>query len=404
MTPQHIEEQNDAQTGGTATEVLLAFLRVGCTSFGGPVAHIGYFRKEFVERRRWLSEGAYAELMALAHSLPGPASSQIGFSIGLLRAGWLGGLAAFLGFTLPSVLLMLALAYGHSVWSGTLGERLFHGLQLVAVAVVAQAVVAMRRNLAPDLQRLLIAVAAMAFVLLLPWPSITLFVILLAAGVGLAIFSRQALPATPAAEIVLPKSLGKAALVALLVTGILAIAAAFSGVPAVTAFAAFYRSGALVFGGGHVVLPLLEHAVVDRGWVSQTAFLAGYGAAQAVPGPLFSFAAYLGAAMAPANQRMIYGAASLAGIFLPGLLAMAAVLPFWGSLRSNLGLRAALLGVNASVVGILAAALVHPLWTSTVQTVLDVVVVVAAFALLHIRRVQPWMVVLAVAALSLFRS
>ncbi len=395
--------QADAQQRtGSAFEVFVAFLRLGCTSFGGPVAHMGYFRKEFVERRRWVGESAYAELMALAHSLPGPGSSQVGFSIGLLRAGWLGGVAAFAGFTLPSALLMVALAYGHNLWAGAAGVRVFHGLQLVAVAVVAQAVVAMQRSLAPDLKRLLIAAAGMAMVLLLSWPAVTLVVIVFAGLLGVAMFGRRPLPAEPAVVIALPRSMGVAAAALFLALLAVALAANDAPQPLLAAFGAFYRSGALVFGGGHVVLPLLEHAIVNRGWVSQPAFLAGYGAAQAMPGPLFSFGGYLGAAMAPANQKLLYGLVGLLGIFVPGLLAMAAVLPFWGELRSNRRIRAALLGINASVVGVLAAALVHPLWTSTVHTVFDLAIAVGAFALLNVSRVQPWMVVLVVAAMSLF--
>ncbi len=394
--------QADAQPGeASPLEVFLVFLRLGCTSFGGPVAHMGYFRREFVERRRWLSESAYAELMAIAHALPGPGSSQVGFSVGLLRAGWRGGLAAWLGFTLPSALLMVALAYGSRLWSGATGARVFHGLQLVAAAVVSQAVVTMQRSLAPDLKRLAIAAAGFALVLFVPLPPINLLVIVLAAVLGLLLFGRQAPPPVSSAEIALPGSVGIAAAVAFFALLAVAVSSAFVANPLLAAFAAFYRSGALVFGGGHVVLPLLEHAVVDRGWVSQPAFLAGYGAAQAMPGPLFSFGGYLGAAMAPVGHRPVYALVSLLGIFMPGLLAMAAVLPFWGRLRREPRLSAALLGVNASVVGILAAALVHPLWTSTVHSLLDVAMVVVAFLLLNVRRVQPWMVVLAVAAVSL---
>jgi chromate transporter len=278
----------------------------------------------------------------------------------------------------------------------------FHGLQLVAVAVVAQAVLAMQRSLAPDWKRLLIAAGAMAMVLLLPWSGVNLLAIVVAGMAGLAVFRGRAFADRVAPEIVVARSHG--AVAAGCFFGLLALAFVLrvSTQPLLAEVAAFYRSGALVFGGGHVVLPLLEHAIVDRGWVSQPSFLAGYGAAQAMPGPLFTFAGYLGAAMAPAQQRVLYAAVGVMGIFIPGLLAMAAVLPFWGKLRGNAGLQSALLGVNASVVGILAAALVHPLWTSTVHSWRDLATAVAAFLALNVRRVQPWMVVLAVAAVSFF--
>jgi chromate transporter len=395
-------ESKSEQTRSSAVEVLLVFLRLGCSSFGGPVAHMGYFRKEFVERRRWVNEGTYAELLAVAHALPGPGSSQVGFAVGLLRGGWRGGLAAWVGFTLPSAVLMVAIAYGSALWASPAGARVFHGLQLVAVAVVAQAVVAMQRTLAPDWKRLLLAAAAMATVLLVPWSSVNLLVIVLAGLAGLALFRGRRFAGTGEAEIALSRSRGAVAASVFFVLLALGFVLRLSAQPLLAEFAAFYRSGALVFGGGHVVLPLLEHAIVDRGWVSQPTFLAGYGAAQAMPGPLFTFAAYLGAAMAPAPQRVLYAAVGLAGIFIPGLLAMAAVLPFWGKLRGNAKLQAALLGVNASVVGILAAALVHPLWTSTVHSWRDVATAVAAFLLLNVRRVQPWMVVLAVAVVVFF--
>ncbi len=395
-------EENREQARSGPVAILLVFLRLGCTSFGGPVAHMGYFRKEFVARRGWLSEGTYAELLAIAHALPGPGSSQVGFAVGLLRGGWWGGLAAWVGFTLPSAVLMVAVAYGGALWAAPAGGRVFHGLQLVAVAVVAQAVVAMQRTLAPEWRRLLIAAAAMATVLLLPWSGVNLLVIVLAGAAGLAVFRGRTFAGASEAEIALPRSHG--AVAAGVFFGLLALAFVLrlSAQPLLAEFAAFYRSGALVFGGGHVVLPLLEHAIVDRGWVSQPSFLAGYGAAQAMPGPLFTFAGYLGAAMAPARQRAFYAVVGLVGVFLPGLLAMAAVLPFWGKLRGNARLQAALLGINASVVGILAAALVHPLWKSTVHSWRDLATAVAAFALLNVRRAQPWMVVLAVASLSFF--
>jgi chromate transporter len=386
----------------SALSVFAVFLRLGCTSFGGPVAHLGYFRKEFVDRRRWLTEPTYAELLALAHALPGPGSSQVGFAIGLLRAGWPGALAAWLGFTLPSALLMLVVALGHGLFTTPTGARLSHALQLVAVAVVAQAVVSMQRTLAPDAPRLILAALSAAAVLLLPISLANAAVIALAALIGWAIFRRKPLPPLADAAIAFPRFTGLVA--AALFFSLLAVAlipAASTTLTPFTLAAAFYRSGALVFGGGHVVLPLLERAFVLPHWIAQPAFLTGYGAAQAMPGPLFTFAAYLAASMAPPHRAAAYALLGLAGVFLPGLLAMAAVLPFWTSLRTNRTLRAALLGVNASVVGILAAALAHPLWTSTVHTPADILIAALAFATLQIGRLQPWMVVAAAALLAL---
>ena len=394
-SPSPLEER------GSITEVFLVFLRLGCTSFGGPVAHLGYFQKEIVERRRWCSETRLAELIALAQSLPGPASSQVGFALGVLRAGWLGGLAAWVGFTLPSALLMLAFAYGHSFLAGGTGGWLIHGLQLVAVAVVAQAVLAMKRALAPDRLRMTFAVAATGVTLFAPAHFATLIAIATGAVAGL-LFCRSE-DDGPSESIVLPWPKAAAATAAILFVVLLVLPPLIAhhvSVPGIAIFSAFYRSGALVFGGGHVVLPLLEDAVVRPGWVSQQAFLAGYGAAQALPGPLFSFAAYLGASVGPDSRPLLYGLVGLIGIFMPGLLAMAAVLPFWNALRGNVPIRAALKGINASVVGVLIAALFHPLWTSTVHTAGDFWIVLLAFTLLTFWKVQPWKVVVGVAAVS----
>jgi chromate transporter len=378
---------------------LLVFLRLGCTSFGGPIAHLGYFQRELVERRSWCSESRFAEFIALAQSLPGPASSQVGFALGILRAGWLGGLAAWIGFTLPSALLMLAFAYGNVLFTGLVGSSLLHGLQLAAVAVVAQAVLAMQRSLAPDRLRIAIAIGAAGVVLFAPPQFSTPAAIVAGAVAGLLIY-RSETPEPMTAETRTPLRLSKAAGVAaatifflvLMLTPLLARCASGCAV-----FSAFYRSGALVFGGGHVVLPLLENAVVAPGWVDQQSFLAGYGAAQALPGPLFAFGAYLGASVRPATHPIVYGLLGLVGIFMPGLLAMAAVLPFWSSLRTNSPIRAALKGVNAGVVGVLIAALYQPLWTSTIRTSNDFWIALLAFALLTIGRLQPLMVVVGTA-------
>jgi chromate transporter len=386
---------------GSSTEVLLVFLRLGCTSFGGPVAHLGYFRKEFVERRRWCSEGRLAELIALAQSLPGPASSQVGFALGILRAGWLGGLAAWVGFTLPSALLMMAFAYGHSFLAGGTGIGLLHELQLVAVAVVAQAVLAMKTALAPDRVRMALAIAATGLTLFATPRFSTLIAIVAGAAAGL-LFCRSE-EHDHAERIVLPLPKAAAAAAAIIFFALLVLPpliAHYVPIRAIAIFSAFYRSGALVFGGGHVVLPLLENAFVTPGWVRQESFLEGYGAAQALPGPLFAFAAYLGASVGPEPKALLYGLLGLIGIFTPGLAAMAAVLPFWSVLRDNFYIRAALKGINASVVGVLIAALFQPLWTSTVHTAGDFWIVLLAFTLLTFWKVQPWIVVVCMAAVS----
>jgi chromate transporter len=386
---------------GSSTEVLLVFLRLGCTSFGGPVAHLGYFRKEFVERRRWCSEGRLAELIALAQSLPGPASSQVGFALGILRAGWLGGLAAWVGFTLPSALLMMAFAYGHSFLAGGTGIGLLHELQLVAVAVVAQAVLAMKTALAPDRVRMALAIAATGLTLFATPRFSTLIAIVAGAAAGL-LFCRSE-EHDHAERIVLPLPKAAAAAAAIIFFALLVLpplVAHYVPIRAIAIFSAFYRSGALVFGGGHVVLPLLENAFVTPGWVRQESFLEGYGAAQALPGPLFAFAAYLGASVGPEPKALLYGLLGLIGIFTPGLAAMAAVLPFWSVLRDNFYIRAALKGINASVVGVLIAALFQPLWTSTVHTAGDFWIVLLAFTLLTFWKVQPWIVVVCMAAVS----
>jgi chromate transporter len=386
---------------GSCAEVLFVFLRLGCTSFGGPIAHLGYFQKEIVERRKWCSQSTFAEIIALAQSLPGPASSQTGFALGILRAGWLGGLAAWIGFTLPSALLMLSFAYGHSFLGGSVGQGLLHGLQLVAVAVVAQAVIAMQRSLAPDRVRVALAIAATGLTLLLPSQIASLIAIAAGAVAGLLLFRNQNYGNSEYIGLALPKALGVASAAVFLALLVIVplIAQAFS-IFGLTVFSAFYRSGALVFGGGHVVLPLLEGAVVAPGWVTQKSFLAGYGAAQALPGPLFSVAAYLGAAVRPSSSPFLYGLLGLIGIFTPGLLAMTALLPFWGAIRTNRYVQSSLRGINASVVGILIAALFQPLWPSTIHSSADFWIVLSAFALLALSKVQPWFVVLCVAAIS----
>jgi chromate transporter len=379
--------------------IFAVFLRLGLTSFGGPIAHLGYYRTEFVERRRWLSEAAYADLVALCQLLPGPASSQVGFAVGLSRGGLAGGLAAWLGFTLPSAVAMVLFARGAAAMTGPLSAGMFHGLQVVAVAVVAQAVWSMARTLCPDRTRGTIAVFATLIVIAAPTAIGQIVAILMGAAAG-AWLCREA-PAVAATErlsVPVPRALAVAALAlfALLLIG-LPIAAAVLPVPAVAVADAFYRAGALVFGGGHVVLPLLHASVVEPGWVSEAAFLSGYGAAQAVPGPLFTFAAYLGATMdAPSGWP---GAAlCLAAIFLPGLLLVLGVLPFWVSLGRAALMPAALRGVNAAVVGVLLSALYDPVWTKGIGGPADFALALVAFALLVIWKAPSWGVVLVSAA------
>lgn len=377
----------------------MAFLRLGCTAFGGPVAHLGYFRAEFVERRRWLGEEAYADLVALCQFLPGPASSQVGFALGLMRAGALGSLAAWAGFTLPSALLMLAFALGaRELAALPAGAGALHGLRLVAVAVVAQAVWGMARTLCPDRERATIAALAAALALLVPAGAGQVGAILLGGIAGIAL-GRGGPPAGTRAEqrvIGITRQSGAACLAAFALLLCLSVAlgpVAREAGQGVALFAAFYRSGALVFGGGHVVLPLLRDAVVARGWVGDDTFLAGYGAAQAVPGPLFSFAAYLGAVMRPAPNGVAGAAVALVALFLPGLLLVTGALPFWDALRRRTAAQAALRGVNAAVVGLLAAALYDPAWTSSVHGAPDFVMVLAGFTLLAAWRTPPLLVV-----------
>jgi chromate transporter len=389
--------------------IFAVFLRLGLTSFGGPIAHLGYYRTEFVERRRWLSEAAYADLVALCQLLPGPASSQVGFAVGLSRGGLAGGLAAWLGFTLPSAVAMVLFARGAAAMTGPLSAGIFHGLQVVAVAVVAQAVWSMARTLCPDRTRATIAVFATLIVIAAPTAIGQIVAILMGAAAG-AWLCREA-PAVPATErlsVPVPRGLAVAALAlfALLLIG-LPIAAAVLPVPAVAVADAFYRAGALVFGGGHVVLPLLHASVVEPGWVSEAAFLSGYGAAQAMPGPLFTFAAYLGATMdAPSGYAPSGHAPSgwpgaalcLAAIFLPGLLLVLGVLPFWVSLGRAALMPAGLRGVNAAVVGVLLSALYDPVWTTGIGGPADFALALVAFALLVIWKAPSWGVVLVSAA------
>ncbi|MBN9116685.1 MAG: chromate efflux transporter [Pandoraea sp.] len=381
-----------------ALEVLRTFLLLGLTSFGGPVAHIGYFRREFVERRRWLDDASFIDLVGLCQFLPGPASSQVGFSIGLRRAGWLGGIAAWCGFTLPSVLLLLVFAVVAPHLGGPVGDGVLHGLKLVAVAVVAQAVWDMARRLCPDTRRAGIALAAMTVLALTTTQFAQLIVIVLGAGLGVLLLrSGHAMAAPPLpspARFRISRTAGAVALILFCVL--------LAGLPflrhltderSVAIFDGFYRSGALVFGGGHVVLPLLQEQTVATGWVSNSDFLAGYGAAQAVPGPLFTFATYLGWRSGSPLHPWLGAVLATAAIFLPGLLLVVAALPHWQALRERASTAAMLAGVNAAVVGILASALYSPVWTSAVHSAADFAVAAIAFVLLTRWKAPPLAVV-----------
>ena len=386
---------------GAWPEVFLAFLRLGLTSFGGPTAHIGYFRAAFVERRRWLGEAAFGELVTLCQFLPGPASSQTGFAIGLMRAGPVGALAAWVGFTLPSALLLTALALGAPALQGPLARGALHGLELVAAAVVAQALLGMIRTLAAGATRAAIALAGLALGLLAPGGAGQIVAIVFGVTVGAALLRETAADSIDALRIRVPPWVGLAALATfllLLIGG--PLFASVGGSNDLMRFDAFYRSGALVFGGGHVVLPLLRSAVVSPGWVDPKTFLAGYGATQAMPGPLFAFAAYLGAVMDGPKGAAL----GLLAIFLPGLLALVAALPFWDRLRRVARARAAMAGANAAVVGLLGAALYAAIWRPAVTDSGDVTLVAMGFGLLTAFRAPPILVVVLGAAAGALRT
>ena len=388
-----------------AWQVFWIFLRLGLTSFGGPVAHLGYFRDEFVQRRQWLTERSYADLVALCQFLPGPASSQVGMALGLMRAGMPGALAAWLGFTLPSALVLALLGLGLAGGYAVLPAGAIHGLKVVAVAVVAQAVWGMARSLCVGRAKVTLMALACCAVLLVPGVWGQVGVMLAAGGAGWWLFGRgrAATPETPndapdALLLPLRRRTGAALLVvfaALLV--LLPLAVRLWPGSLLAMVDAFYRVGALVFGGGHVVLPLLQSAVVEPGWVSADAFLAGYGAAQAVPGPLFTFAAFLGAAMAPGWAGAGLALLAILGIFLPAFLLVAGALPWWASLRQRAWARGVLAGVNAAVVGLLLAALYQPVATSALHSAADVALALVALAALLRWRVPPWAVVVATA-------
>ena len=379
----------------SAWAVFLIFLRLGLTSFGGPVAHLGYFRDEFVIRRKWLTENSYADLIALCQFLPGPASSQVGIAIGLSRAGYTGALAAWTGFTLPSAIVLMLFAIGISSYGDIVPLGVLHGLKVAAVAVVAQAVWGMGKNLCTDVARISIMALAACFVLLVPSALAQVSVIAIAAIIGLLWFKPEKVIAHDPLPITVRRRTG---LVWLFLFFLLLI-----GLPLLTALYpsqtlsmvdTFFRAGSLVFGGGHVVLPLLQAEIVPAGWISNDTFLAGYGATQAVPGPLFTFAAFLGSSMNQAPSGWLGGVICLIAIFAPSFLLVMGALPFWESLRQNLRTRAALSGINAAVVGLLLAALYQPVWTSAIIEVKDFGLALVALIALMFWKFPAWLVVI----------
>ena len=389
--------QTPPQGSGTAAEVFKAFLKLGLTSFGGPIAHLGYFRAELVVRRGWLREAEYADLVALCQFLPGPASSQVGFALGLQRAGWPGGLAAFAAFTVPSALILFAFALGAASLGGTVGQGALAGLKIVAVAIVAQAVWGMARALCPDRARALIALGAVAMLAFVPGALGMVGAIVIGALAGLALGRGQAAETRVPHPGPVSRRVGIGALAAFfaLLIGLPLLAGVGQGFAVLDAF---YRAGALVFGGGHVVLPLLQAETVQTGWVSSDTFLAGYGAAQAVPGPLFTFAAYLGAVLGPAPNGLAGAVLALGAIFLPGFLLLAGVLPFWDRFRALAWAQSLLQGANAAVVGILGAALYTPVFTSAIGDARDFTLALGCFLALALWNAPPWAVVVLAAA------
>lgn len=376
----------------TWIEIFLVSTRLGLTSFGGPVAHLGYFHEEYVRRRKWLDEKSYANLVALCQFLPGPASSQVGIGLGIIRGGVLGGIISFLGFTLPSVLALIIFATALNTF-GFAGAGWIHGLKVVAVAVVAHAVLGMAKNLTPDLLRKTIALFALTATLLWQTAYTQIGVILLTGVVGLFLFRKQTVEGEANSVTYFPISRRLGYLSLLLFWGLLIflpILSKLTSLEWMALFDSFYRSGSLVFGGGHVVLPLLEQEFVPSGWLNQQEFLAGYGAAQAVPGPLFTFAAYIGAVI----NGWWGGLFATLAIFLPAFLLILGTLPFWEALRRNPKVKGALMAVNASVVGILLSALYHPIWTSSIQGASDFALAAILFSMLAYWKLPPWTIVL----------
>ena len=400
-TPDSLPPSTNAHNSAGPVEIFLIFLRLGLTAFGGPIAHLGYFREEFVARRQWLTERAYADLVALCQFLPGPASSQVGISLGFLRAGYLGALAAWVGFTMPSVVVLILFALGIAHGGDLIPSGALQGLKVVAVAVVAQAVWGMGRQLCPDAKHVTIMAISACLVLLAPSAWGQVGVILLAALVGMIVFK----PHPDAKHEPLPITIRHR-------VGMMWLSIFFGllvGLPLLNAWSpsqwvamvdVFYRTGSLVFGGGHVVLPLLQSEVVPPGWVSETAFLAGYGATQAVPGPMFTFAAFLGASMQNSPSGWAGGLIAVVAIFLPSFFLVIGALPFWEQLRRNVRTQAALSGINAAVVGLLLAALYQPVWTSAVHGPQDFGLALIALVALMFWKLPPWLVVIGCAVVG----
>lgn len=371
-------------------EILMVSTRLGLTSFGGPVAHLGYFHEEYIRRRKWLDEKSYADLVALCQFLPGPASSQVGIGIGVMRAGVLGGIVSFIGFTIPSVIILILFALLlHSFGFSDAGW--IKGLKIVAVVVVAHAILGMAKNLTPDVQRKTIALFAIVITLLWQTAFTQVAVILLAAFIGFLLYRDQTLEENTN-QVQFPISHRFAVICLTLFFGLLValpLLREVTNLDWLALFDSFYRSGSLVFGGGHVVLPLLEREFVPTGWLSEEEFLAGYGMAQAVPGPLFTFAAYIGAVI----NGWKGGLLATVAIFLPAFLLILGTLPFWNSLRRNPKIKGALMGVNAAVVGILIAALYHPIWTTSILTAIDFAFAAVLFSMLVHWKLPPWVIV-----------
>jgi chromate transporter len=382
------------QERGSFLEVLRVSTRLGLTSFGGPIAHLGYFHEEYVKNRKWIDEQSYADLVALCQFLPGPASSQVSIAIGILRARFLGGIAAWIGFTLPSALALIAFGLGIGAFAGASDAGWLHGLKVVAVAVVAQAVWGMARSLCPDRERATIAI--LAAIVTLAWPSAVgqLSSIVIAALTGAVIFPRQTSSSSASMRFPIAKKTGIAAWIIFFVLLVgLPLYRQMAPSHALEVFDSFFRVGSLVFGGGHVVLPLLQTEVVAPGWVTNEQFVAGYGATQAVPGPLFTFSAYLGAVMSSEPNGWTGAFLALVAIFLPSFLLVIGALPFWDLLRSVRMFQSALKGINAAVVGLLLAALYNPVWTSAIYSPADFALGLIAFALLMFWKFPPWLVV-----------
>ncbi len=385
---------------GNLLTIFAVALRLGLTSFGGPIAHIGFFRQEYVENRRWLSERRFSDLVALCHFLPGPTSSQVGIAVGITRGGLLGGLLAWIGFTAPSAAVLIAFGYGVTEFDTLLDDDWLNGLKIAAVAVVAQALWGMGTTLAPDKARATVAIAAAIAILIAPFAFSMVLVILLAGAYGWWRFHHYVdeSPSDSASYAIWkPLAIGCAALFAILLVA-LPLIRQFVDLDILDVVDGFFRSGSLVFGGGHVVLPTLQTEVVENGWVTTEQFIAGYGASQSIPGPLFTFAGYLGTVMNVGPGGAVGGLLTLAAIFLPSFLIVVAILPFWNRLNQARNFRAALVGINAAVVGILAAAFFDPVWTSTIDDPADFALVAAAFGLLMFWRIPSWFVVILCAA------